>query len=78
MRFFMMACMFCLLIASVGCMTNNWSSPLFGKTGIGQDAEIYRDLVEDKKPKPGFWTSKFGEGSGLDPRAQEIEKRLGL
>lgn len=78
MRFFLMACMFCLSIASIGCMTNNWSSPLFPGTAMGQDRIVDGEVAEATKPKSNFWTSKFGESSGLDPRAQEIEKRFGL
>ena len=78
MRFFLMACMFCVMIASLGCMTNNWSSPLFRGTNLTEDLTIDEELVEVKKPKPNFWNTKFGEGSGLDPRAREIEKRFGL
>lgn len=87
MRFFLMACTFCLLIASLGCMTNNWSSPLFKNSPLLSDAPpSYEDgdyadepmESDDEKPRPGFWKSKFGESSGVDPRAQAIEKRFGL
>ena len=79
MRFFTMACLFCLIIASVGCMTKNWKSPLFGEADLVEDAELKTEgnLEEDEKSKSNFWTAKFGESSGLDPRAQAIEKRLG-
>ena len=72
MRFFVLACLFCLVVASVGCMTNNWSSPLFQR-GIPID-----DSASDGEPKANFWKTKFGEGAGIDPRAREIEQRLGL
>ena len=89
MRFFLMACMFCLSIASVGCMTNNWSSPLFDKTAMGHESPIERDLVDGDlvdgdegqmgdESNPSFWKTKFGESAGVDPRARAIEKRLGL
>lgn len=78
MRFFLMACMFCLLIASVGCMTNNWSSPLFQRNGMTLERVFDDDVVDVEKPKTNFWTTKFGESSGLDPRAQAVEARLGL
>lgn len=71
MRFFVVACLFCLSIASVGCMTHNWSSPLFKR-----NAEI--DEESNQKAETNFWNSKFGEASGLDPRSREIEERLGL
>lgn len=78
MRFFLTACMLCLLIASLGCMTNNWSSPLFGENALQKNRSDEGESLESEKPKSNFWTAKFGEGSGLDPRAQEIEKRFGL
>jgi hypothetical protein len=72
MRFFVLACLFCLVVASVGCMTKNWSSPLFQRSlPIG-------DSTSDAQPRAKFWKTKFGEGSGIDPRAREIEERLGL
>lgn len=82
MRFFLMACTFCMLIASLGCMTNNWSSPLFNKSPLVTDgmseSEFEESDLEEEKPHPGFWKTKFGESSGVDPRAQAIEKRFGL
>jgi len=79
MRFFTMACLFCLTIASVGCMTKNWSSPLLGEADLIKDTDDFFDVSNDeaKKSKSNFWTAKFGESSGLDPRAKEVEKRLG-
>lgn len=80
MRFFTMACLFCLTIASVGCMyKKNWSPPLWGDTVTIKDTDDVFDVSNDeaKKSKSNFWTAKFGESSGLDPRAKEVEKRLG-
>ena len=79
MRFFTMACLFCLIIASVGCMTKNWSAPLFGESDLVEDGdELLVPTVDDgKKSKSNFWTARFGESAGVDPRAKEIEKRLG-
>lgn len=31
MRLFGLACLFGILVASLGCMTRNWSMPLFGR-----------------------------------------------
>lgn len=70
MRFFFLACLFCLSIASVGCMTHNWSSPIFQR-----NAEVDESKQETES---NFWNSKFGESSGLDSRSREIEQRLGL
>ena len=73
MRFFVLVCLFCLTIASVGCMTHNWSSPLFQREArTGETEEM------DEQAETNFWNSKFGEASGLDPRSREIEQRLGL
>ena len=69
MRFFLAACACCFLIACVGCMTKNWSAPLFPT-----DAKKLESL---EHPKKNFWNAKFGEMSGLDPRSREIEQRLG-
>ena len=71
MRFFIAACVSCLLVATIGCMTNNWSSAPFSKPG-----EASSDSKEKTKPN-NFWNSRFGEMSGLDERSREIEKRLG-
>jgi hypothetical protein len=70
MRFFVVACLLCLSIASVGCMTHNWSSPLFQRNAEAAET--------NEKKESNFWNSKFGEASGLDPRSREIEQRLGL
>ena len=71
MRFFIGACFFCLAIASVGCMTNNWTSPLFSKS--------LPDVTEDEEHvvRPGFFHQTFGKQSGVDERAREIETSLG-
>lgn len=85
MRFFINACAFCMLIASVGCITNNWSSPLFENLGLnGETSGAIGELDSDRRTTEGvlsksnFWKSKFGEGAGIDQRAREIEARLGL
>lgn len=70
MRVFVAACLFGLLIGSVGCVTNNWSSPLF-KIRADEDpeqAEIPLGIGDRRTPNR----------LGIDPRAQEIERRLGL
>ena len=78
MRFFIIACVFCGLIGSVGCMTNNWSSPIFpNQKATSTTLEDRKDEVETI-PKARFWKTKFGASAGIDPRARAIEKRLGL
>ncbi len=79
MRFFTMACFFCLIIASVGCMTRNWSSPLFGESDlVDESGDVLGTAVETtSESKSNFWTAKFGESAGVDQRAKDIEKRLG-
>ena len=69
MRFFSGVCLICGLIASVGCMTNNWSSPLFSNP-------FHRQT--ENADRPGFFHQTFGEPSGIDRRAQDIEKSLGV
>jgi hypothetical protein len=82
MRFFIIACVFCGLIGSVGCMTNNWSSSMFpnqkSKLTIVDDQQTEDESSDEASPKPRFWNTKFGASAGIDPRAREIEKRLGL
>lgn len=73
MRFFALACLFCLSIASVGCITHNWSAPLFDR-----DSEALEDDESSEKSETNFWKTKFGEASGVDARSREIEQRLGL
>ncbi len=70
MRFFIAACLFGLLIGSVGCVTNNWSSPIFKKDATSQSQEDH-PFLESLIGKP------FSTKSGIDPRAREIEERLG-
>ena len=69
MRFFIGTCIFCLAIASVGCMTNNWKSPLFSNPLAGSNAE--------RIERPGFFHQTFAKPSGSDQRAREIEDNLG-
>ena len=71
MRFFSAACVTCILVATLGCVTNNWSSAPFANT------EERGARTEFQKTVKSFWNSKFGELSGSDPRSREIEKRLG-
>ncbi len=79
MRFFIVACLFGLLIGSVGCMTHNWSSPLplfeRGQSG-GSAADQASTEVSNSRTErvaPGI-----SRRAGIDPRAREIEGRLGL
>ena len=69
MRFFCIASLFCIILASIGCMTKNWSAPLLKDAASGKAA-----LEEGRN----FWSGTFGQRAGLDPRAREIEERLGL
>jgi len=75
MRFFVTACLFCLLIASVGCMTKNWSAPIFQRGSQTATEDGIGETEFEKKSK--FWNAGFGEVSGLDERSREIERRLG-
>lgn len=60
-----------MFVGTLGCVTNNWASTPFGDT---QDSSEKIDL---KEAANSFWNSKFGELSGSDQRARDIEKRLG-
>ena len=40
MRFFCIACFFGIVVASIGCMTRNWSTPLFNKNRTDQQQEL--------------------------------------
>ena len=41
MRFFCFACFFGIVVASIGCMTRNWSMPLFnGTKNVEQKKEL--------------------------------------
>ena len=71
MRFFTAACVCCLLVATFGCVTNNWSSSPFSKSDSNH---VKTDAEETWK---SFWNSNFGELSGSDARTREIERRLG-
>ena len=72
MRFFVGTCIFCLAIASVGCMTNNWTSPLFTKPSMAGQNQKEVDV-----DRLGFFHQTFGKQSGSDQRAREIENNLG-
>ncbi len=75
MRFFFSVCLFGIFVASLGCMTENWSSPLFKQKTGQQDGgrKVSADLdVFSGQGNDGPWF-----GSGVDPRAREIEDRLG-
>jgi hypothetical protein len=90
LRFFVMACCFGLLIGVFGCATNNWSEPLFGQGAQSNRLEqsVRTCADDDTPPKEApsslkqkwnrFWNAGFGSASGLDPKAREIEKSLGL
>jgi hypothetical protein len=71
MRFFVAACLFGLLIGSVGCVTNNWSVPIFKNDKSLHSPDTNRNLLKDLIGIP------FSTKSGIDPRAREIEERLG-
>ncbi len=71
MRFFLAACLACILVATLGCVTNNWSSKPFEKTESSAERSEFKESIHS------FWNSKFGESSGSDPQARAIERRLG-
>jgi hypothetical protein len=90
LRFFVIACCFGLLIGVVGCATNNWSKPLFHqgnknsrmeqsiRSSSDSDSPAEETRASLKHQWNRFWNAGFGSSSGLDPKAREIEKSLGL
>ena len=80
MRFFIAVCCCCMIVATVGCMTKNWSTPLFERGILSKTLQESADEIGDGKVenRQSFWNSRFGEASGIDPRSREIERRLGL
>ena len=74
MRIFAWSCLFGLVVASVGCMTNNWqnSKLLPDEAKKANTSELFEEEEESR-----FFFQKFGQASGVDPRAREIERRLG-
>lgn len=69
MRIFVAACIFGLAIASVGCVTDNWSKNLLGGKVIGADRA--------QKPQENWLQRTIGKGQASDPRARRVEQRLG-
>lgn len=67
----MKRCLFGLLISFLlfcsGCATSHLQSKI-------ENNEILNSLQTEGR---NFWQGTFGESSGLDPRAREIERRLG-
>ena len=76
MKLFSVACLFGLLVASLGCMTNNWNSSLFRSADShpakGKSIAGAIDAIGDN---PLHRT--LGKGQAFDSRARAIEKRLG-
>lgn len=73
MRFFWMICLIGILAGSSGCMTRNWNSP-----------DSLTNDQQKKEPKKEFSVFSNGTmekelfGTGVEPKAREIEKRLGF
>ena len=74
MRIFAWACLFGVLVASVGCMTNNWQN---SKLLNPEPAETEPNDSAEEDEERRFFFQTFGQASGVDPKAREIEKRLG-
>lgn len=75
MRLFTAACVFGLLVATLGCITDNWNRSLFRQSE--ESSDLLKDVVPE--PKKENWLQRhIGNGQAFDPRAQEIEKRLGF
>lgn len=61
-----------MLIGLTGCASNGLRAP-----SMDQVRETF-DFSEQRKKTQEFFRAKFGESSGVDPKAREIEKRLGF
>lgn len=73
MRLFTAACLFGLLVATLGCITDNWNRSLFRKA---KAADLLEDVVKEEK-KENWLQRTIGKGQASDERAREIEQRLG-
>ncbi len=76
MRFFSFVCLFGILVASLGCMTRNWSVPLFGESNEARES---REM--ERRPHD---ISIFSSGNmerqlfGDEPETKKDAKRPGL
>lgn len=82
MRFFFTACVFGLLVGSVGCVTHNWSTPIFARgEATATDAEA-SESVNPREQQHGIFDLRNKPATprrtGIDPRARQIEQRLGM
>ena len=74
MKLFTAACLFGLLVATLGCITDNWNRSLFSNAGVSESAI---DKLTDGPKKENWIERTVGKGQASDPRAREIEQRLG-
>ena len=68
MRFFFLVCLFGIFIASLGCMTKNWSMPLFKPKTVEQDDNRQRQKDLDIFSNPVMERALFGEDPVDDGR----------
>ncbi len=66
MKLFVAACIFGLVIASVGCVTHNWSRNLLENKTAGA-----------KQKQENWFQQTVGKGQASDARARDVERRLG-
>ncbi len=72
MRFFCAACLVGIVVASLGCMTKNWSSPLFS------ERKVVEEHIEDRFPVWGTRNVSASAELDVDNNAGEIDNRLGF
>jgi hypothetical protein len=65
------------LLAFSGCATNQWNCGGLG-CGLLSRNSVERQAVDTEDNRPGFWHQTFGQPSGSDPTARDIERRLGI
>ena len=55
-----------------GCAGGKWQAPSM------QNLKDKLDFSEQRAKTNEFFKARFGESAGIDPRAREIEQRLGF
>lgn len=68
MRFFFVVCLFGIFVASIGCMTRNWSLPLFKPETVQQDGSRQPPEDLDILSNPAMERALFGEQPGPGDR----------
>jgi hypothetical protein len=74
MRFFKLACFFGLVVASIGCVTDN-----FGRNSKTTSADGYQESDDENSTRQADRRKPSGvRPTGVEPKAREIERSLGI